>query len=546
MTPSFRWTSLAPSTLARVLFVLAAAGFVLGGLESVLIRGQLAHADAHLVAPSVYHQVLTLHGVSMVFLCAFPAILGFALALLPARVALGRSAFPRLAAFGVWTWVSGAVVLHLGMLLGGTSGAGMLGNGSMTSIEWASRDTVYRGFLTFRANGVDWWATAMALVTFGATCVVLDVLATTLWRRAPEVKLGSFGGFTLNGTLSALLGLVAFPMLCASMVLLQSDRLLSTGWFVPEVGADPTLWGRLTALLGHPQVSMMLTPAMGLATEAVVIGGGSRPMSGRAMMQVSAVSLAGAGLLMWCAQLLPAGSAFALAALPIAGTWLALAIVTAIFAWIGYLWGRPLASSPSLWFALGAGVMTLLGAFSMLPLALQPAAVRQVGTYYTVAHAHEMLFGGVVMGLLAGLYLHAPKLFGRALDASMGRLHFSLSVLGGVLTFLPMHVLGLAGMPRRIHTYLPGMGWDRMNALSSVGAIVLVFAGLAFVMALVRSKPVELATTPAASPAAQDAAPLLAACGVAVLACGSLLGWFVGAVGGLLLVFAVIDRKSVV
>ncbi len=499
MSTTFRATSLTSASLARVLLVLAAAGFALGGLESVLIRGQLAHAGAHLVQPSVYHQILTLHGVSMVFLCALPAILAFAIGLLPGRVSAGRQAFPRVAAFGVWTWVSGAAVLHLGLLLGGTSGAGMLGNASMTSIEWAARDTVYRGAWHFRANGVDWWATGMALVLLGATCVVIEVLATVFLRKAPEVKWSSFGGFTLNGTLSAMLALVAFPMLCAAMVLLQCDRLLSAGWFVPDVGADPTLWARLTALLGHPQVSMLLTPAMGLATEAIVTAAGARPMSGRTGMQISAVSLAGAGLLSWVAQLSPEGSAFTQAALPVAGAWLALAISVATFAWITYLWGRPVVASPALWFALGAGVMTLLGAYSMLPLALMPASVRQVGTYYTVAHAHEMLFGGVILGLLAGLYLHAPRLLGRALDARLGQVHFSLTVLGAVLTFLPMHLLGLAGMPRRIHSYLPGMGWDAMNALSSVGAIVLLAAGVAFVMAIVRSKPVEspmAATTP--------------------------------------------------
>ena len=544
MSVPFRWTSLAPNALARVLFGLAVAGFVLGGLESVLIRGQLAHAGAHLVKPSVYHQILTLHGVSMVFLCVFPAILAFALGLLPARMGATRAVFPRLAAFGVWTWVCGAAVLHLGLLLGGTSGAGMLGNASMTSIEWAARDTVYRGFFHFRANGVDWWATALALVTFGAVCVVIEVLATVFLRRSPEVKLSSFGGFTLNGTLSSLLTLVAFPVLCAGMVLLQFDRLLGAGWFVPEVGADPTLWSRLTALLGHPQVSMMLTPAMGLATEAVVVAGGSRPMSGRAMIQVSAVSLAGAGLLSWIAQLTPAGSAFALSAMPIAGTWLALAIVTAIFAWLAYLWGRPVASSPALWFALGAGVMTSLGAFSMLPLALQPESVRQVGSYYTVAHAHEMLFGGVVMGLLAGLYLHAPRLFARTLDARAGQVHFSLTVVGAVLTFLPMHVLGLAGMPRRIHSYLPGTGWDAMNALASVGAIVLLAAGVAFVLAIVRAKPVEApaAVTPASS---TSDGPLLTAVGLALLAVGTLLGWLFGGAGALLLVFGVVRSGTV-
>ncbi|MEY4375335.1 MAG: cytochrome c oxidase subunit, partial [Candidatus Eisenbacteria bacterium] len=167
-----------------------------------------------------------------------------------------------------------------------------------------------------------------------------------------------------------------------------------------------------------------------------------------------------------------------------------------------------------------------------------------VGSYYTVAHAHEMLFGGVVMGLLAGLYLHAPRLFARALDARAGQVHFSLTVVGAVLTFLPMHVLGLAGMPRRIHSYLPGTGWDAMNALASVGAIVLLAAGVAFVLAIVRAKPVAApaAVTPASS---TSDGPLVAAVGLALLAVGTLLGWVFGGAGALLLVFGVVRSGTV-
>ncbi|MCE9627110.1 MAG: cbb3-type cytochrome c oxidase subunit I, partial [Candidatus Eisenbacteria bacterium] len=197
MTPNTPHAS-TPIALSRVLLVLAAAGFALGGLEAVMIRAQLAHAGSSLIAAPVYHQILTLHGVSLVFLCALPALLGMALGLLPARVAGGRDAFPRVAAFGVWAWVAGACVLHVGLLLGGTSGAGMLGNASMTSLEWASRDTVYRGMFQFRANGVDWWATAMVFITLGASLVTLDVVATLLLRRSPGVKLGEFTPFTWN------------------------------------------------------------------------------------------------------------------------------------------------------------------------------------------------------------------------------------------------------------------------------------------------------------------------------------------------------------
>lgn len=515
-----------PIALSRVLLVLAAAGFALGGIESVVMRGQLARAGSDMISAALYHQILTLHGVSLLFLCALPATLGLALGLLPARVAAGRDAFPRLAAFGVWVWVAGAVLLHVGLALGGTSGAGMLGNASMTSLEWAARDTVFRGMFQFRANGVDWWATALAFVALGATCVTIDLVATLLLRRAPNVKLGEFTPFTWNMLLSSALSLIAFPALFVALVLLQLDRLVDLGRFVPETGADPTLWPRLTALLGHPQIALLLMPAMGLAGECVAQSAG-RPMHGRAMLRLSTVGLALAGLLGWIAQATPAGAALAYALLPVAGALMAIASGIAVFHWLATLFGRAVHPSPALSFALGMAALIMTGAFSTLPLAFQPAAARQVGTYFGVAHAHEMLFGGVVLGLVAGLYQFLPRITGRALDAHWGQIHFALTFVGAAVTFLPMHVLGLAGMPRRIHTYLPGMGWDAMNAVSSAGALVLLLAGFAFVMAIIRARPVTAA--PEAAPL--DDAPMWLAGGLALLACGTLLGWIAGIAG---------------
>jgi cytochrome c oxidase subunit 1 len=323
------------------------------------------------------------------------------------------------------------------------------------------------------------------------------------------------------------------------MVLLQLDRLTDAGRFAVESGGDPTLWTRLTALLGHPQVALLLMPAMGLAGESVAQAAG-RPIHGRFMLRLSTVVLALAGLLGWLAQATPAGAALAYALFPLAGSLMALASGIAVFHWLATLWGRAVNPSPALSFALGMAALIMLGAFSTLPLAFQPAAARQVGTYYGVAHAHEMLFGGVILGLVAGLYQFLPRITGRALDAHWGQLHFALTFAGAALTFLPMHVLGLAGMPRRIHSYLPGMGWDAMNALSSVGAIVLLLAGIAFIMAIVRARPVTAA--PEAAPL--DDAPMWLAAGLALLACGTLLGWLAGIAGTVLAVIGVAKSFS--
>lgn len=540
------FATVSPARTGRRLLALAAAGFALGGLESLALRAQLARSGGALMQPSTYHQILTLHGVSMVFLAVVPAVLALFLLLVPARIRDGQTAFPRLSAFGGWLWVWGALLLHAGLVLGGTSGAGMLGNASMTSIEWASRDTVYLGPFTFRANGVDWWATGMALVALAALCVVLDVVTTVFARRAGDKPLAELPPFAWNSALAGLLGLFAYPALLAAVVLLQADRLLEAGRFVPESGGDATLWARLTAILGHPQVAMLLLPVMGVVSEVVGAAAG-RPVHGRGVMRASSALLVLAGLLGWLAQVTPAGAALAYALLPLAGALMALASGIAVFHWLATLWGRPVAASPALSFALGMAAMIMTGAFSTLPLAFQPAAARQVGTYFGVAHAHEMLFGGVVLGLVAALYHFYPKLTGRVLDARLGQLHFALTLVGAFVTFLPMHVLGLAGMPRRIHSYPAGMGWDALNSLASLGAIVLLAAGLVFLLALLRARPVAEPVAAAPEPAGTPGLMLLAL-GLALLAAGTLLGWIAGTLGAGILVFGIArllgDAKS--
>ncbi len=517
--------------VGRLLLGLSLAGFALGGLEAVALRAQLSRAEHRLLDASVYHQVLTLHGVSMLFLCVLPAAMGMFLLLVPARLGDGRTALPRLSAFGASLWALGAVVLHAGLALGGTSSAGMLGSASMTSLEWVPRETVQLGSFAFRASGVDWWAIGLALVALAATCVALEIVATVLTRRAKGRSLGESSPLAWNGLIAGGLGLLAFPALCLGLVLLERDRLLGGSLFAPESGADPTLWPRLTALLGHPQIVLLLLPAMGLATEVVVSAAG-RPLHGRGVVRAWSLALGVAGTLSWLAQLTPAGASFARAALPLAGALMALAASTAVFHWLATLWGRPLAASPALLFALGMAALVMTGAFSTLPLALEPASVRQTGTTFGVAHAHEMLFGGVGFGLLAGVYQYAPRLLGRSLDARLGRWHFALTLAGAFVTFLPMHALGLAGMPRRIHTYPAAMGWEGLNRVATYGSLLLMLAGVVFAMALLRGNPAAAVPAPDPVPVLpRTPGPALAAGGLALLAAGALLGWWFGAAG---------------
>jgi heme/copper-type cytochrome/quinol oxidase subunit 1 len=479
----------------RSLLALSAVGMVLGVIEALALRAQLAHADATLIPPGFHYQLLTLHGASTVFLGLLPASMGLFLLLAPGRIGDGRSALPRCSSWGARLMWAGAIVLHAGLGFGGTSGAGMLGNASMTSLEWAPREALVRGPFTLHASGVDGWALAMLLVAIGATCVALDVVATVLGRRRPGLALAATPPFAINSLLAGLLGLFAFPALALACATLLADRFLGTAFHVLDAGADPTLWPRLTALLGHPQVVMLLLPALGLGTELVVAASG-RPLHGAAAVRLTGLVLFLAAVLAWLAQLTPSGSAAARAALPLAGSLLALATNIGVAHSLATLWRRPgppaagAPLTPALLFVLGMLAMLVLGAWSMLPLALQPASARQIGTLYTVAHAHEMLFGGATFGLIAALYQHWPAIAGRTIDVRLGNWSFALTLIGAVVAFVPMHVLGLAGMPRRIHTYPAAMGWEGWNAIASVGALIVALGAIVFAMALVRARAI--------------------------------------------------------
>src|SRR5262245_7751190 len=360
MAPEPRVIDLARRTGTR-LMKLGAAGLALGALEALVLRAQLARADSALVTPGVHYQLLTLHGASALFLGLLPLSMGLFLVLVPARIGDGRTALPSLSTWGARLWIAGAVVLHAGLALGGTAGAGLLGNASMTSLAWAPRELVVRGPFTLRASGVDAWAFAMLLVALAATCVALDIVLTVLRRRRPEIAFAATPPFAVNSLLAGLLGLPAFPALALAFATLLSDRYLGTAFHALDSGADPTLWPRLTALLGHPQVVLLLLPSLGAATEVVVAAAG-RPLHGVAAVRLTGLVLFVAGVLAWLAQLSPWGASTARAALPLAGSLLTLAANVGVAHSLATLWGRALKPSPALLFVLGMLAMLMLGA----------------------------------------------------------------------------------------------------------------------------------------------------------------------------------------
>jgi cytochrome c oxidase subunit 1 len=537
--PAGTFSTTEPRRLARLYLTAAGVWFVLGGIEALALRLQLARPGSHVLGADLYHQLLTMHATTMVFLALLPCAMAMFLAVVPAAIGSDRTAFPRLGAFALWLHISGGVLLNLGWCFGGSSTAGGFGYPSLTAITYAARNEFELLNDLIRVNGVDFWATGLGLITLSCAAAALDALMTVLLRRRAGLRLAALPPFAWTTLVTSALALIAFPLMLAALTMLQFDRLTGTHFFLPESGVDPARWGRLFALYGHPQVYLLMLPAMGIVSEVLAAHAGRR-LHGGGVIAASVLLIGVAGAAAWLGPLLPAvGGGVAWNGVLAPGGWLAALSATAIvFSWLAGLWGGRIELRAAMLFALGFVALFVLGGLSGALGALMPADGGPVGTSFGVGHLHYMLVGGSLMGFFAGTYHWFPKFTGRALDERLGRVHFGLAFVGVHASFLPMLLLGLAGMPRQVYTYGPDLGLAGMNLVATLGSFLFALATLVFLVNVIRStrggRPSP--AVPDESPQAPGShGPLLAALGVALLASGSLFGWFMGVAGAMLL-----------
>jgi cytochrome c oxidase subunit 1 len=287
--------------------------------------------------------------------------------------------------------------------------------------------------------------------------------------------------FVWMSFITMILLLLAFPVITVALILLMFDRFFGTHFFVPAGGGDPILWQHLFWIFGHPEVYILILPAFGIISEVLPVFS-RKPLFGYAAMVFSGVFIAFLGFGVWSHHMFSTGMG------PIADTFFSLATMliaiptgVKIFNWIGTIWGGSLQLKTPMLFALGFIAMFIMGGLSGVMHASPPADLQQTDTYFVVAHFHYVLFGGSIFGLVAGAYYWWPKMFGKLLDERLGKIHFWLQLIGFNLTFFPMHMVGLHGMPRRVYTYPKGLGFDGMNQMETVGAFILA-AGFAVML----------------------------------------------------------------
>jgi cytochrome c oxidase subunit 1 len=450
--------------------------FLIGGLEALLIRIQLAQPESTFVSPSVYNQLFTMHGTTMIFLAIMPLSASFFNFMIPLMIGARDVAFPRLNAFSYWVYLFGAIFLNLSFLHGGAPDVGWFGYANLTSKQFSP------------GTGVDYWAVGLQILGIASLAAGFNFIVTIINMRAPGMKLMRMPVFVWMTLVTSFLIIFAFPVITVALVFLLFDRMTGTNFFMPASGADPVLWQHLFWLFGHPEVYILILPAMGIVSE-VLPTFSRKPLFGYPVVVYSGIFIAFMGWGVWSHHMFSVGLG------PIADSFFALttmliAIPTGvkIFNWIATMWGGRLELKTPMLFAIGFIAMFIMGGLSGVMHASPPADLQQTDTYFVVAHIHYVLFGGSMMGIFAGMYYWFPKMTGRFLDEGLGKLHFWLTIIAMNVTFFPMHFVGLLGMPRRVYTYPTGMGFDAMNMMATIGAFGIAISLLVFVANVLKSR----------------------------------------------------------
>jgi len=455
--------------------VTAFAFFLVGGLEALLIRIQLMRPENHFVTPELYNQLFTMHGTTMIFLAVMPLSASFFNFIVPLQIGARDVAFPRLNAFSYWVFLLGGIFMNLSFVLGGAPDTGWFGYANLTSREFSP------------GHGVDFWAVGLQILGIASLAASFNFIVTILNLRAPGMRLMRMPVFTWMTLVTSCLVALAFPVITVALVLLLFDRLAGTSFYVPANGADPLLWQHLFWLFGHPEVYILILPAMGIVSE-VLPTFSRKPLFGYPVVIYSGIFIGFLGFGVWSHHMFAVGlgpyadSFFALSTMLIA-----IPTGVKIFNWIATMWGGRIELKPAMLFAIGFIAMFIIGGLSGVMHASPPADLQQTDTYFVVAHLHYVLFGGSVMAIFAGIYYWFPKVTGRQLDQRLGQFHFWLNLLAMNLTFFPMHFAGLLGMPRRIYTYPATLGVGGMNLVSTLGALALAAATLVFAWNVARS-----------------------------------------------------------
>jgi cytochrome c oxidase subunit 1 len=439
--------------------------FLVGGGEALIIRLQLARPNGHVVTAEAYNQIFTMHGLTMIFLVVMPMGAAFFNYMLPLLIGARDVAFPRLNAFSYWAFLFGGLFLYSSFLLGGAPSGGWFGYAPLSEQPGSH--------MTFYALG-------LLILGISSTVAAVNFVVTIINLRAPGMSLMRMPVFVWMTMVVSFLLIFALPVLTVGLFELFFDLRFGTHFFDPAAGADPVLWQHLFWLFGHPEVYVLILPAMGIVSEVLPVFS-RKPLFGYSVVVFSGIAIGFMGFGVWAHHMFAVGlgpvpnSAFAISTM-----FIAVPTGVKIFNWLATLWGGDIRFKTPLLFAIGFIAMFTIGGLSGVTHAVVPSDYQQTDTYYIVAHFHYVLFGGAIFGLFSGMYYWWPKITGRMLSETIGKWHFWLMLIGFNVTFGPFHILGLEGMPRRIYRYAPNLGLNMWNMVSTIGSFMIALSILLF------------------------------------------------------------------
>ena len=442
------------------------AWFLIGGILALLLRAELTRPGMQFLSSEQYNQVFTMHGTIMLLMFATPLFVGFANVIMPLQIGAADVAFPRMNMLSYWLYLFGGIVAFAGFLTPG--GAASFG---WTAYAPLSNDIYSPGI------GADLWIMGLAVSGLGTILGGVNFITTIFTMRAPGMTMFRMSIFTWNVLLTSILVIIAFPPLAAALLALESDRLFGSLIFDPANGGA-MLWQHLFWFFGHPEVYILALPFFGIASEIFPVFS-RKPIFGYKGLVAATIAIAALSVAVWAHHMYTSGQIL----LPFFSfmTFL-IAVPTGVkfFNWIGTMWRGSLTfETPMIW-VIGFLVTFLLGGLTGVILASPPLDFAVSASYFVVAHFHYVLFGTVVFAMFAGFYFWWPKMTGRMLNETLGKIHFWTLFLGFHTTFLIQHWLGIKGFPRRYADYLASDGFTWMNMVSTLGSTLLAISMIPF------------------------------------------------------------------
>jgi cytochrome c oxidase subunit 1/cytochrome c oxidase subunit I+III len=441
--------------------VTALVFFVLGGIESLILRAQLGGPELHLISPEAYNQLFSMHGVTMMFLFATPVLSGFGNFFVPLMVGARDMAFPRLNAFGYWVFLAAGIFLYSAFLIGRAPDAGWFNYTPLSDAKFAP------------GINIDFYALGLILVAISTTGGAINFIVTILKMRAPGMSINRIPIFVWGELAMSFAIVFALPPLTVACTLLELQRRFGFHFFDAGKGGDPLLWQHLFWIFGHPEVYIIVLPALGVVS-AIIPTFVRRRMVGYTWIVVAEMATALIGFGVWTHHMFVTGlPQVALSFVSLVSFMITIPSGVQIFAWVATLIaGRPVLRTPLL-FVIGFILVFVLGGLSGVMFAAIPFDAQVHDTYFVVAHFHYVMTGAVIFPLFGALYYWLPKMTGRLMSERWGKASFWTIFVGFNLAFFPMHIAGILGQPRRTYTYQAGLGWTAPNLISTVGSFLL-------------------------------------------------------------------------